>query len=282
MKTDFTIEHPAFRDFYQVLDVSRGCSFVQLKKAYFRRVKECHPDSHPDRPQAEAEFRAVVSAFDVLSDPDKRRYYDEHLESAAAGRRTVKFVYRQIEGHSIMDSYADDILEELIVGNTIPEDTSLQNLLRDLENTENFIRFREGKTCLAEGKHRQALRILQAACKVSPENILYHYFSGRAAERLHKWSLADKQYRRCLRIGKHRYPPQRLVHIRQRLEQLRRKHRGVLGRIRNWFAGALPADNTPAEDRMIEETSRAMSKLLGPSKPKRKSKKKKPPPKQLQ
>lgn len=64
-------------DYYKVLQVSRSASSREIKKAYHRLAVEYHPDKNPDdREGAEAKFKAVAAAYEVLSDEDKRAKYD--------------------------------------------------------------------------------------------------------------------------------------------------------------------------------------------------------------
>ncbi|MGD8609060.1 MAG: J domain-containing protein [Myxococcales bacterium] len=70
----------ADRDFYKTLGVSRDASPEEIKKAYRRLAKELHPDRNPDDKAAEERFKDVSSAYDVLSDADKRKLYDEFGE----------------------------------------------------------------------------------------------------------------------------------------------------------------------------------------------------------
>lgn len=63
-------------DYYDILGVSRDASQEDIKKAFRRLARESHPDANPDDPTAEARFRSIAEAYEVLSDPSKRRRYD--------------------------------------------------------------------------------------------------------------------------------------------------------------------------------------------------------------
>ena len=66
------------RDYYEVLGVSRGASEAEIKKAYRKLAKENHPDLHPGDKEAEARFKEVNEAYEVLSDADKKARYDQY------------------------------------------------------------------------------------------------------------------------------------------------------------------------------------------------------------
>jgi molecular chaperone DnaJ len=67
-------------DYYQVLGVDRGASAQDIKRAFRRLARELHPDVNAHDPEAEEKFKQAAEAYEVLSDPDRRRTYDTYGE----------------------------------------------------------------------------------------------------------------------------------------------------------------------------------------------------------
>ena len=64
------------KDLYEVLELQKGASEEEIKKAYRRLAKKYHPDLNPGNKEAEEKMKEVNAAYEILSDPEKKARYD--------------------------------------------------------------------------------------------------------------------------------------------------------------------------------------------------------------
>jgi curved DNA-binding protein CbpA len=76
------------KDPYGLLGVSRGASEEDVRKAYRRLAREYHPDANPGDVKAEDRFKEIQQAYEVLSNPNKRREYDQRSRPTSKKRRS--------------------------------------------------------------------------------------------------------------------------------------------------------------------------------------------------
>jgi molecular chaperone DnaJ len=90
------------RDYYEILGVSKNASADEIKSAYRKLALKYHPDRNPDNKEAEEKFKEAASAYEVLSDADKRKRYDQFGHAGVDG---------QSMGAGPQDMNMDDIFE---------------------------------------------------------------------------------------------------------------------------------------------------------------------------
>ncbi len=246
-------------NYYNIIGVKRDCSFQELKRAYYRQVKLCHPDLFNNSPGKTEEFKRLAIAFDTLSDPEKRAIYDAKIYRSDSQVSTSTVSASTV---SVMDSPADDILEELISGNTIPTDTSLATLLLDITKTEIFITFREGKNYFFQKRYRAALFYMEQAVKLSPWNILYRVYLGRTLAVLRQYRRAKKHYCMAIKLGDRRIPPQRLTTVRSELTFIRQRHHPLAYHLGALFRGKDKTEPVSDEQKLIDATNNSIANIM--------------------
>jgi len=112
------------KDPYEILSVQRSDSAEDIQKAYRRLAKKLHPDLNPGNPEAEEEFKQVASAYDLLSDPEKRTRFDRGEIDASGAERPQHQFYRDYAGagaeyhpYATDSGYADMMDSDEILSN---------------------------------------------------------------------------------------------------------------------------------------------------------------------
>ena len=81
-------------DYDKMLGVDKRASAEEIKKAYRKLARQYHPDRNPDDKNAEARFKEISQAHDVLGDPEKRKQYDSGSGSVQHRRRSRRRLRR--------------------------------------------------------------------------------------------------------------------------------------------------------------------------------------------
>ncbi|MCM8827504.1 MAG: DnaJ domain-containing protein, partial [Candidatus Omnitrophica bacterium] len=84
------------KDYYEILGVSRNASIDEIKKAYRQLALQFHPDRVPPEKKKEAEekFKEISEAYAVLSDPEKKRLYDQYGHAGIDSRFSTEDIFR--------------------------------------------------------------------------------------------------------------------------------------------------------------------------------------------
>ena len=97
----------AKQDYYQVLGVDKNASPEEIKRAYRRMAIKYHPDKNPGNKEAEAKFKECAEAYEVLSDPDKRKQYDQYGHEGLRGTGMHDFSRMNVEDIFSMFGFED-------------------------------------------------------------------------------------------------------------------------------------------------------------------------------
>lgn len=116
----------AKRDYYDILGVKKDSTKQELKSAYRKLAKKYHPDMNKDNPSAERMFKEITEAYNVLSDDEKRKIYDQIGESEGNGFRyegNMNDIFGEMFGdffnkgknHAFMNDEDNDVVSEITV-----------------------------------------------------------------------------------------------------------------------------------------------------------------------
>jgi len=94
-------------DYYQVLGVDKNASPDEIKRAYRRMAIKYHPDKNPGNKEAEAKFKECAEAYEVLSDPEKRKQYDQYGHEGLRGTGMHDFSRMNVEDIFSMFGFDD-------------------------------------------------------------------------------------------------------------------------------------------------------------------------------
>jgi DnaJ-class molecular chaperone len=98
------------RDYYEILGIGRDANRAEVKTAFRRLARELHPDVNDHDPEAEEKFKAAAEAYEVLSDPERRRAYDRYgheglrasgFPPGGAGFGSVEDIFQAFFGEGI-------------------------------------------------------------------------------------------------------------------------------------------------------------------------------------
>jgi molecular chaperone DnaJ len=104
------------RDYYETLGLSRGASEQDIKAAFRRLAKDCHPDRHPTDKSAETKFKELNEAYEALRDPQKRAAYDQFGHAAFDGSHGRGGAGFGPDFASSMSDIFDDLFGEFMGG----------------------------------------------------------------------------------------------------------------------------------------------------------------------
>ena len=183
------------KDFYAVLGVPRNATAEQIKDRFLQLTREKHPDRFPgaDKPRAELAFQEITQAFNLLSNPDKRRQLDLELlrptahKAADPGELARVFLQRGVKAYK-----ARNFIE------------AADNFARATEaDPNNAMAWHHlARTCLQQERWlSRATAAIARACELEPMKVEYSKLAGQIFERANEREKAANYYKLAIRWG---------------------------------------------------------------------------------
>ena len=133
------------KDYFKILGISRDATAGEIKSAFRKLARKFHPDLHPNDERAELEFKEVSEAYEILSDEDKKKSYEQFLNYWSKNRDGKSRDFSRENNYQRFDEYLifDDFLSDLIgrfneVGKEIYSNISSDNNARSLNLDAEF------------------------------------------------------------------------------------------------------------------------------------------------
>ena len=133
-----------FKDYFKILGISRNATDKEIKSAFRKLARKFHPDLHPHNEKAESEFKEINEAYEILSDREKKKSYEQYLSFWFENREeNFRDSYRE-SNYSLFDEYLnfDDFFRDLVgrfgevsqeIYSNISSDNKAQSLTLDAE-----------------------------------------------------------------------------------------------------------------------------------------------------
>src|SRR5262245_53500499 len=102
------------RDFYELLGVAKSATTDEIRAAYRKLALKYHPDRNPDDKEAEKKFKEISEAYDVLSDDQKRKLYDQYGHEGLRGQATRDFQTASFQ--DIFEAFGDIFGDRSVFG----------------------------------------------------------------------------------------------------------------------------------------------------------------------
>lgn len=90
----------SYKDYYQILGVSKNATEAEIKSAYRKLAKQHHPDKNKDNPASIEAFKDINEAYEVLSDPQKKELYDQYGQTGSIPQGTPEGHFGDVSGFS--------------------------------------------------------------------------------------------------------------------------------------------------------------------------------------
>ena len=182
------------KDFYAVLGVPRSATAEQIKERFLQLTREKHPDRFPgpDKQRAELEFQEITQAFNLLSNPERRRQHDLELMRPTARAADPGEVARVFLQRGVKAYKAKNFIEAA--------DSFARATEADPNNAMAWHHL--ARTCLQQERWLpRATAAIARACELEPMKVEYAKLAGQVFERANERERAAHYYKLAIRWG---------------------------------------------------------------------------------
>ena len=105
-----------FKDYFKILGINRNATHKEIKSAFRKLAREFHPDIHPHNESAESEFKEINEAYEILSDPEKKKTYEQFSNYWFTNRKgkskdvSKENSARGFDGYLTFDDFLNDLI----------------------------------------------------------------------------------------------------------------------------------------------------------------------------
>ena len=139
------MEFNGFKDYFKILGISRNATDKEIKSAFIQLARKFHPDLHPHDEKAESQFKEINEAYEILSDQEKKKSYEQYLSYSFKNRDVKSRDFYGENNDRTSKEYLkfDDFFSDLIgrfseVGKEIYSNISSENMAQSLNLDAEF------------------------------------------------------------------------------------------------------------------------------------------------
>lgn len=142
---------------YEILGVTKSSTEKEIKLAYFKKAKECHPDMHPNDPKAREKFQKVAEAYEILSDSTRRQSYDTtgYTGQQQSTSQNQQQAQQQAQYTYSSQQHAEDVFRSVSEDADIVKE-AIQGLVEDIQDE-----FTYAAECVQRGDWNEVWRIIK-------------------------------------------------------------------------------------------------------------------------
>ncbi|GKY92185.1 hypothetical protein MPSEU_000189800 [Mayamaea pseudoterrestris] len=192
----------ADREYYELLAVSTNADASEIKKAYYKMAKKCHPDRNPNDSTAHEQFQKLGHAYQVLSNPQTREYYDKHGKKDGNEQEMMEheidpmIFFNVMFGSALLEPYVGELWIAQ-ASDSLINDAATRHMMEDLDSIPDEVerqRIMQERFKVVEEINSLKQRKRQVKCALNLRERIQPYLEAQEKvtwiqDHVHKWEL---------------------------------------------------------------------------------------------